>query len=166
MKNYSIVCKVTGTVLENDLTFTEANKTLENYCFDDYGSDIEEVLNYCERTNTSLLDYFIKDHFYSYDNLLHPIERYSLIFNEIKEYSLRDCNLNKLNVFNWFYDKHETISFQICDGYGTITGFGWDFIKESINWEIVDEKEIVLSLLQKGSYEYQDFCDSFTIVIL
>ena len=166
MKDYSIVCKVTSTVLENELTFTEAIKTLENYCFDDYGVDIEEVLNYCERTKTSLLDYFIKDHFFSYDNLMYPIERYILMFNDNKEISLSDCNFNKLNVFSWFYHKHETISFQICDKYGSITGFGWDFIKESINWEIMDENEIVLRLLQNGSYEYKDFCDSFTITIV
>ena len=168
MKNYSIVCKVTGTVLEEKIeNFVEAIKILENYCLDDFNNDIEEVIKYCEHYKIGLLDYFINDHFYYYDDRMIPLERYDIFFKSEEIANISYVDIVTINYCNhWFYNKHYYPLFIIDDTYGKVRVIGWKHLKENINWEIVDEKEIVLSLLQKGSYEYQDFCDSFTIVIL
>lgn len=165
MKSYEIKCKVTGTVMEDNLTFAEVRKVLTSYYLDDYGCDIEEIVRYCENYQIDLFDYFINDHFYYYDDRMPPSERYNLYLNnaliDFTDYSL------KINwADNWFYNKHNSPIFEIDDTYGKIKVIGWKALEESLNWDILNKDKIALSLLHNSFYEYKDFCDSFTIRIL
>jgi|DEB0MinimDraft_10_1074344.scaffolds.fasta_scaffold72803_2 hypothetical protein len=164
MKTYSINCKVTGTIMEYNLTFAEVRKVLTSYYLDDYGCDIEEIIRYCENYKIDLFDYFINDHFYYYDDIMPLTDRYEVYLNsasvDITSFDIKNW------ADNWFYNKHNSPIFEIDDTYGKTKVIGWKALHESLNWDILNKNEIALSLLHNSFYKYKDFCDSFTIRIL
>ena len=166
MKNYSIICKVTGTEFDGGLTINELAVTLFNYFKDDFCIDIDEVIKYCEFQEISLLDYFIDGHKFDRD-VMHVIDRYEILDNsgEVLEIDEVAPAIYDVWAYHWFYD-NDCPRFMIIDQYSQIYIVrSWDRIKESFNWSLVDINELMAELLKTGQYIYKDMAanDSFEI---
>ena len=166
MKNYSIICKVTGTDMDGNLTLSELRSTLINYFNEDFAIDIDEVIKFCQIQEISLLNYFIDGQKFDRD-VMHVIDRYEILDNsgEVLEIDEVAPAIYDVWAYHWFYD-NDCPRFMIIDQYSQIYIVrSWDRIKESFNWSLVDINELMAELLKTGQYIYKDMAanDSFEI---
>lgn len=169
MKNYSIVCKVTGTQFDGNLTLLELRNTLVNYFNEDFGCDFDEVIKFCEFQEISVLQYFIEG--LKFDNdLMNIFDRYEILDNsgEIVDVERLLPDLFNKYFYHWFYNNN-CPKFVITDSNNQphVINF-WNSLKNFFNWDIVIEKELMHDLLKYGEYQYIDMIagDNFKIEIV